>query len=137
MYKIKDDIQVLKPNKVKNPDFIKDITNIFDNPKAAVKTGVKYSVKTEPVAEIKKIDDENYVNLNYKATTFNMDLYQAVRDYYGVPAENEPLMLRAYNLQQKNGVEDDKMSLSSAPKYPESYFIALEKGIIPKYFPST
>lgn len=137
MYKIKDDIQVLKPNKVKNPDFIKDITNIFDNPKAAVKTGVKYSVKTEPVAEIKKIDDENYVNLNYKATTFNMDLYQAVRDYYGVPAENEPLILRAYNLQQKNGVEDDKMSLSSAPKSPESYFIALEKGIIPKYFPST
>ncbi|MBQ4115228.1 hypothetical protein IJD34_07470 [bacterium] len=136
MYKIKDDIQNLKPTKIKNPDFIKDITKIFDNPKAAVKAGVKYSVKPETVAE-KKIDDSAFVNLNYKASTFNMDLSQAIKGYYGVDAENEPLIIRAYNLQRKNGVLKTKMNLKNAPKRPESYFIALEKGIIPKYFDST
>ena len=136
MYKIKDDIQNLKPTKIKNPDFIKDITKIFDNPKAAVKAGVKYSVKPETVAE-KKIDDSAFVNLNYKASTFNMDLSQAVKGYYDVNTENEPLMMRAYNLQRKNGVSKNYLELKKAPTRPESYFIALEKGIIPKYFDST
>ncbi len=135
MYKIKDDIQILKPNRVKNPDFIKDITKIFDNPKAAVKAGVKYSVKPEPIAE-KKIDDKVFADLNYKASTFNMDLSQAIKGYYGVNAENEPLMIRAYNLQRKNGVNEN-LNLSKAPTRSESYFVALEEGIIPKYFPST
>ena len=117
MYKIKDDIQILKPNRVKNPDFIKDITKIFDNPKAAVKAGVKYSVKPEPIAE-KKIDDKVFADLNYKASTFNMDLSQAIKGYYGVNAENEPLMIRAYNLQRKNGVNEN-LNLSKAPTRSE------------------
>ncbi len=79
----------------------------------------------------------DYSNLNYKASTFNMDLSQAIKGYYGVDAENEPLIIRAYNLQRKNGVLKDKMNLEKAPKRPESYFIALKKGIIPKYFAST
>ena len=66
-----------------------------------------------------------------------MGLSQAIEAYYNVNAENEPLMIRAYSLQRQNGVKKDKMNLKKAPNRPESYFIALEKGIIPKYFAST
>ena len=113
---------------------VQSSTNSIHKPQSS-QTEVKNM--TDKLITSEQSTKNDYSNLNYKALTFNMDLAQAIEGYYGVDAENEPLIIRAYNLQRKNGVLKDKMNLKDAPKRPESYFIALEKGIIPKYFASS
>ena len=129
MSKIDNNVNVVKSNKIKNKDFINKIIPIFDNPQAAVKANVKYSEKKEINQTITNKPVININSVNYKASSFNMDLGQAI-SYYWTNIDNNPEALKLYNLLPNL---EHRYSSILTIKHPTSYFKAIEEGLIPTY----
>lgn len=139
MYQIDGTNKIEKPALIKNSQFMSEITAIFDNPSAAVKAGKKYSLQPQ-TAKIYNHTAAVPVNLNYQAATFNMDRIQAINGYYWAKANNTPVKLKLYDMMVKNPQythEQINLSVKQADEFPESFYKAIEKGIIPDYMRPT
>jgi len=138
MYQIDGTNKIEKPALIKNSQFMSEITAIFDNPSAAVKAGKKFSPQPQTAKKYSNTAVAN--NLNYRASTFNMDRIQAINGYYGANADKTPVKLKAYEMMVKNPQYTEfeiGNTIRHADEYPESFYKAIEKGIIPDYMKPT